>query len=439
MDAVEKNASTKSSKSKTSKSSKSKQKSKSKAKSKSKSSQKSNSSKKSTKEKEEEAEGPKKYEFTDNPKGKTNSWSRSKSVEIKFDEYDGTENDTKAEKGEEAENEIKVDVIMTEIEEDDQNKMEFAMEALETEIKKMKENRQKSINIKLKIKQNPEYLVLAFSVFVLILNIIILYSMSGSVNGKMTEQQQAFNNALASKLHFEATDSWDLSETYYIGDWYGWGYAAYRDFKEANIVSGNDRQYPLGDIYVRFGDTLIFKQNEDIYDDDLWLVPKSVYDSCDFSKEGVLENDHLLLATPSDLYNINKTNETAKYELFIEDFSNYTTEYFGDALFEELMKSDILYFTSSVDWDHSKKDGSCKSGLKIKVIIDKSYRDLMPVQRQNNIWRALRDKESVKSLDSSIGHIARALMLKQFSDEQRARSQGLKFNFFLNLFFFLCF
>merc|ERR1712130_701274 len=44
------------------------------------------------KEKEEEAEAPKKYEITDNPKGKTNSWSRSKSVEMEFDEYDGTEN-----------------------------------------------------------------------------------------------------------------------------------------------------------------------------------------------------------------------------------------------------------------------------------------------------------------------------------------------------------
>ena len=67
----------------------------------------------------------------------------------------------------------------------------------------------------------------------------------------------------------------------------------------------------------------------------------------------------------------------------------------------------------------------CFGGLKLKVIIDKSYREQMPVKRSSDKWRGIASTEPVQELSASIGHVARLVTLKQFSDEQRIRSDGM--------------
>ena len=190
---------------------------------------------------------------------------------------------------------------------------------------------------------------------------------------------------------------------------------------------GNDVQYPLPDIRVKYGDSLIFSRiaTDEKLQDNLLLVPKEIYDSCDFTDyvngDGEVDDtSDIWLADAKDLWN---WNGTAEYVFPIEDWSDYE---FDNDLFAELMTADVLYFTSSYRWDGKvEKLRSCQGGLKLRVIIDRSYRTTMPVKRSSDKWRGIESTQVVEELSASIGHVTRMLMLKQFTDEQRIRSEGM--------------
>ena len=135
----------------------------------------------------------------------------------------------------------------------------------------------------------------------------------------------------------------------------------------------------------------------------------------------------LWLADSEDMYCEPSTEEYASdcsYEFLIEDWSGYEVD--EDDLFGQLITNDVLYFTSSFRWDRDSDDRwrSCSNGLKLKVYID-GYRKLMPLRKSSDAWRDITDQDIVASMDASIGHISRQLILQQFNDEQRIRSEGM--------------
>jgi len=271
-----------------------------------------------------------------------------------------------------------------------------------------------------------EYIALALSIFALLFSIILLSSVKGSVNSQMNEYEETYNAALNVKLHYDAVDAMDEAQTIYVGNYYGWSYAQWRGAayrkNDADYQGGNDVQYPFADIHVRYGDTLIFKRADESMTDNLFLVPAEVYESCNFSAfadaEGVMDSSSVLwLADADDMYN---ANGTAQYEFPIEDWSRYT---FDNDLFAQLIQADILYFTSALRWN-SRWGQSCRGGLKVRVLIDRSNRTTMPIRRSSDKWRGIQKLDTVMELSASIGHISRSLMLKQFTDEQRVRSVG---------------
>eukprot|EP01083_Nonionella_stella_P293879 999324_1 len=155
------------------------------------------------------------------------------------------------------------------------------------------------------MKHHPEYFVLSLAIFSLIMSIVILLGVYGSLKSKMSAKQQQYNDALSSKLHYESTDIMDESQIIYVGNYYGWSYANYRNAayrsNKNDYQSGNDVQYPLPDIHVRYGDKLIFKRIDASLKDDLVLVDEDLYNSCDFSKYAnsdgdILDSAELLLA-----------------------------------------------------------------------------------------------------------------------------------------------
>ena len=98
------------------------------------------------------------------------------------------------------------------------------IQSLQTEV------RDNTVNSRMhKLGSKSGCLVLGFSIFVLIMVIIILPILNGTLNSKMDEHQQAFNAALAGKLHYEAVHAMDEAQTIYVGNYYGWSYALYRD------------------------------------------------------------------------------------------------------------------------------------------------------------------------------------------------------------------
>ena len=92
-------------------------------------------------------------------------------------------------------------------------------------------------------------------------------------------------------------------------------------------------------------------------------------------------------------------------------------------IFGKLITQNELYFASSYNWDRTWSQ-SCKGGLKVKVIIE-GYRNEMDIIESNQDWKDFVNSEEIKNLKASIGHLSRMLVLQQFADEQRIRSEGI--------------
>ena len=229
---------------------------------------------------------------------------------------------------------------------------------------------------------------------------------------------------------------------YYVGGYYGCQFSLGQSIDYQNSDNGRgyqgswDVQYPFHEIHVKYGDSLIFtrRYGSATYDD-LYLVPEEVYESCNFSSPYNLTNPYvemdntsmLWLADFEDIWCDPGNDELpseCQYEFLIEDWSNYEVTEEED-LFGQLITADTLYFTSSYYWDNDNIwRQSCKGGLKVKVIID-GYRKLMPLKKSSDAWRDIADQDIVEAMDASIGHISRQLILQQFNDEQRIRSEGI--------------
>ena len=104
------------------------------------------------------------------------------------------------------------------------NQSHSVIQSLQTEIT---DNSASSRWKKLRLKS--EYLVLVFAILVLLVAIITLPSINSTLNTKMDKHQQAFIAALSANSHYEAVDVMDEARTIYVGNYYGWSFAWYRD------------------------------------------------------------------------------------------------------------------------------------------------------------------------------------------------------------------
>eukprot|EP01084_Bolivina_argentea_P086395 156158_1 len=272
------------------------------------------------------------------------------------------------------------------------------------------------------------WIALALSITALIVSIIGMSIVAGVLQSKLDARSETLQTP---DLKYDGLQGIDDEHRIIVGDFYGWEH-----------TRRSDVQYPLHDIHVTYGDTLIFKRRDDWPPDDLYLVPKEVYENCNFSYPYNLTNDFgdmdnqssLWLADMEDMYcPLPKTYSwaydasTCQYEFPIDDWSEYElneNENEND-LFGKLIKSDILYFISSHYWDRPDNAwASCNGGLKLKVIIHKEKRKLMPLKKSSDAWREIGKASIIKAMHASVGHISRQLILSQFNAEQRIRSEG---------------
>ena len=97
---------------------------------------------------------------------------------------------------------------------------------------------------------------------------------------------------------------------------------------------------------------------------------------------------------------------------------------------------DILYFASTFDykaltdpanddpWPASANYTACELGVKLRVFIED--REVIPVVEDDGSGFDFANTETVKDLETAIGHLGRTLILAQFSIEQRVRSEGMR-------------
>ena len=188
--------------------------------------------------------------------------------------------------------------------------------------------------------------------------------------------------------------------------------------------------------------------------DDCWLVPKEIYDSCDFrvnnrayashyidDNDDVLVNSTFRMFAGGEVYtNLSRPENQGihfkdyeKWNMFIWNITDNSDMLPCDAddLWCNLVTADTLYFVSMYRWDVSWTNGSCKGqfwkggrdsrGLSTVVHIN-GYRS------NKNLTEAdpngLLDPAVVSDLQYAIGTLGRTVILAQFSDEQRIRSEG---------------
>ena len=191
--------------------------------------------------------------------------------------------------------------------------------------------------------------------------------------------------------------------------------------------------------------------------DDLWLVPEEVYESCNVSIGNYNYSEHYFLDNGDTTPNYLDLDENSTFRLagagsFYTNRENLTWDDFdefnqyiwtiqdnshllpcdADDLWCELVTADTLYFVSlaryGVSWGSGYKGGCLGQysmyggqGLKQKVKIN-GYRTNLPTVEANT--EALLDPEIVENLEYSIGTLGRNMILAQFSEEQRIRSEG---------------
>eukprot|EP01083_Nonionella_stella_P061701 160722_1 len=206
----------------------------------------------------------------------------------------------------------------------------------------------------------------------------------------------------------------NINETFSPGGYYGWYYhSSYPDL------------YPLADMHVSIGDTILFTSRVRT-SEDLWLVPREVYESCNFTNK----TDQIQLAVYNWLrggtYDANETcddcdqgwhmvkykyNEDGGHKFLIQRW--HIKEY-----------GNPLYFASAREWDRWDDPGraGCRNGIKLRVFIEP--RKAIPILDADASELDIASTETVQDLMASIGHLSRMLILSQFNFEQRIRSEG---------------
>ena len=135
----------------------------------------------------------------------------------------------------------------------------------------------------------------------------------------------------------------------------------------------------------------------------------------------------------------NGTKREFRFE--IKDYSDEPDPDSND-IYGQLIRSDILYFTSSHSPFYGVIPSSCQGfdytgwefvdtaswpaldgGLKLRVFVD-GYRSNMETKES---VLDIANSEEVSDMQYAIGQLGRMLILQQFSEEQRVRSEGIKF------------
>eukprot|EP01084_Bolivina_argentea_P308575 533619_1 len=164
-----------------------------------------------------------------------------------------------------------------------------------------------------------------------------------------------------------------------VGNFFGWHYNRGRatDYNPSGtgFQSGSDIQYPFADIHVKYGDVLVFTSRNGWPYDDLYLVPQEVYENCDFSDPYTITNtSSLYLASSDHIYCDPATDYWASpsncgYQFTVSKWDDSDMSH-NDDLFNTLINSNTLYFTSSFNWNANSTWKSCEGGLKLKVHIE---------------------------------------------------------------------
>jgi len=187
----------------------------------------------------------------------------------------------------------------------------------------------------------------------------------------------------------------NAGHTYKVGGYYGWEYlSSYPDL------------FPFPDIHLSVGDQLFFQSGNRWTSNDVWVVTKQVFDSCNFTDTSGSKQ----LAVNGDIHD-NAAEDPAYPGGFTFLVEQHHLEEYGN----------ILYFTSSRQWAdwNANEQSSCLLGIKVRVFVE-----------ERTAVRVLTDgydistSDTVKDLQASIGHLSRMLILQQFSTEQRVRSEG---------------
>ena len=258
-------------------------------------------------------------------------------------------------------------------------------------------------------------------------------------------------------LESECFGDTDCSMKYFVGSTNGWDYRWWKTFN-GNVSSG-DRLYPYSTLNVKYGDKLVFRTAQSTKDDVI-LVPEEIFNSCNFSLDEYAEyylnddgdidvNSSLYLASWSDIYqdrsdaafvasNTTWNEEWDKEYMFtIEDRSNLLPCDDTD-LYCKLITADTLYFTTSRYWWRTWRPGNClgdwrafyskddytgQMGLKLKVTVEGSHTRNLDYAEADSA--RMLDPDLVQDLQYAIGTMGRTLILSQFSDEQRIRSEGM--------------
>ena len=205
--------------------------------------------------------------------------------------------------------------------------------------------------------------------------------------------------------------------------------------EQGNTQTSDYQNLPLPDIHVKYGDKVEFWMAEDNRADDLLLVTKEMFESCNFSsiaddKDDVTNESAgasasgMWLTDKYGLYNFENASDWKPYTVEIVDRRNETNSSWN-SLRDELLAGDILYFTSSRKWEREDQPQkqACKRGWKQRVIIEQEPRRTLPLIESN--INALFDSDEIQDLVAATGHLGRTLVLKQFNTENRIRSEGV--------------
>eukprot|EP00484_Ammonia_sp_Unknown_P014928 CAMPEP_0197079140 /NCGR_PEP_ID=MMETSP1384-20130603/213471_1 /TAXON_ID=29189 /ORGANISM="Ammonia sp." /LENGTH=985 /DNA_ID=CAMNT_0042518013 /DNA_START=29 /DNA_END=2986 /DNA_ORIENTATION=+ len=211
----------------------------------------------------------------------------------------------------------------------------------------------------------------------------------------------------------------NVNETYQPGGYYGWAY--YDSYPDL---------YPLKDLHVHVGDRVFFTAKTGTWED-LWLVPREVYESCNFTNETSQIQLAIAKWIRGDTYTRNESCTLGSDGCSERGWILREYPYNDDGGFTFLVQDwhvaewgNPLYFASAREWDNwnDLRYHGCLNGIKLRVFVDE--RKAIPLVEDDGSSYDLQALQTVDDLSESIGHLSRMLMLQQFNFEQRIRSQG---------------
>ena len=177
-------------------------------------------------------------------------------------------------------------------------------------------------------------------------------------------------------------------------------------------------------------DTVVAPSDDDVSRlDDVILVNKDMFDSCNFSaiaddKDDVTNESAggLWMTDKYGLYDFHNDSEWEPLTIEVVDRRNETS---FSSLRDELLADDVWYFVSSRKWERADQPTkqSCKNGMKQRVVIEQDPRRTLPLIASN--LDAIFDTKQIAELEAATGYLGRTLILKQFATENRVRSEGI--------------